>query len=421
MERVWTRTRPPRLVAGLVGVMALLGGCWVAPGGSPNRNGHNGVETVIGIDSAADMTETWQGPVGWPPPPPIVFGRFVYSTLAGGLIARDVTTGDTVWTHPPYEVQVFDMFVQDGQLLVVSGGAPMSEPIGVLHDLTTGQATWEFPPLPPIQTLRGTLGAHVERPWRYAREFTLEVADLARTPPWSTPVLVAAQSWAPRPTMAAERVVVSGEGLVSTDPASTFTALGLRAYRLDGPPADCATDSGGEYPVTYGCPAWAVAVEGTSMTAPVVSDDLATVVVGTDAGLVYAISEATGSVLWTANVGSAVTADPGIAGDTVLVPTAADGLVALPLAGCGAPSCAPAWTSASPAGVAQQPVAAGGAVFVGHDGGVLAAYPVGGCGSATCDPVWSTPLGGDFDGPMAIGSGHLLITVDSVMHAFTPG
>ena len=221
--------------------------------------------------------------------------------------------------------------------------------------------------------------------------------------------------------MAAERVVVSGEGLVSTDPASTFTALGLRAYRLDGPPADCATDSGGEYPVTYGCPAWAVAVEGTSMTAPVVSDDLATVVVGTDAGLVYAISEATGSVLWTANVGSAVTADPGIAGDTDLVPTAADGLVALPLAGCGAPSCAPAWTSASPAGVAQQPVAAGGAVFVGHDGGVLAAYPVGGCGSATCDPVWSTPLGGDFDGPMAIGSGHLLVTVDSVMHAFTPG
>ena len=53
--------------------------------------------------------------------------------------------------------------------------------------------------------------------------------------------------------MTAERVVVSGE---STDPASTFTALGLRTDSTD---PGSATDSGGEYPVTYGCPAWAVA------------------------------------------------------------------------------------------------------------------------------------------------------------------
>jgi outer membrane protein assembly factor BamB len=418
MGTLWNRTQPVRLVAGLAGLVALLGGCWVAPGGGPNRNGHNGVETLVGIDSAADMTEAWQAPVGWPPPSPVVFGRYVYSTMAGEVIAREVATGTTGWTHPLYEMQAIDMFVDDGTLLVVEGGSAMNGPIGVRHDLTTGEFIGSYSP--PVQAIRGSLGAHVARPWRYAPEFTLVVTDLAGSTAWSTPILVDAQSWAPKPTMTAERVVISGKGLVSTDPGSTSTALGLRAYAIEGPPASCATDSSGEYPVTYGCPAWAVAVEGTSMTAPVVSDDLGTVVVGTDAGLVYAISEATGSVLWTANVGSAVTADPGIAGETVLVPTAADGLVALPLGGCGASSCAPIWTSASPAGVAQQPVAAGGAVFVGHDDGVVAAYPVSGCGGATCDAVWSTPLDGDFDAPLALGSGHLLVTVDSVMHAFTP-
>ena len=419
MGTVWKRTRPARLLASVVGVVTLLGGCWLAPGGGPNRNGHNGVETVIGIDSAADMTEAWQAAVSWMTPPPVVFGQHVYATIGGEVIAREVRTGKAVWTHHLYDAQAFDMFVHDGMLLVIEGGSPMNESVGVRHDLTTGEAVGGY--TPPVQAIRGTLGAQVARPWRYAREFTLVVTDPAgTTPAWSTPVLVDALSSAPRPTMTSERVVVSGKGLVSPDPVSTSTALGLRAYAVVGPPADCATDSSGEYPVTYGCPVWAVAVDGTSMTAPVVSDDLATVVVGTDAGLVYAISETTGSVLWTANVGSAVTADPGIAGDTVLVPTATDGLVALPLAGCGAPSCTPNWTSASSAGVAQQPVAAGGAVFVGHDNGVLAAYPVDGCGSATCDPVWATPLGGGFDAPLAIGSGHLLVTVDSVMHAFSP-
>ena len=420
MRTVWSHTRPARHVATVVGMVALLGGCWLAPGGGPNRNGHNGVETVIGIDTAADMTEAWHATDAWLPPPPVVFGRYVYSTTGGEVIAREVGTGTTIWTQYLYEAQALAMFIRDGTLLVVEGGHPMEPPFVVRHDLTTGEILTGS--VPRVQTLRGTLGAEVARPSRYSREFQLVVSDLAgTTPQWSTPVLADAQSPAPRPTITAERVVVSGKGLVTTDPVSTSTALGLRAYDVEGPPEDCGTDYDGEFPVTYGCPVWAVAVEGTSMSAPVVSDDLATVVVGTDAGLVYAISEATGTVLWTADVGSAVTADPGIAGDTVLVPTAADGLVALPLTGCGAPSCAPIWTSASPAGVAQQPVAAGGAVFVGHDGGVLAAYPVGGCGSATCEPVWSTPLGGTFDVPMAIGSGHLLVTVDSVMHAFTPG
>jgi outer membrane protein assembly factor BamB len=419
MGTVWTRTRPARLAAAVVGVVASLGGCWPAPGGGSNRNGYNGVETVVGLDSAPDLTEVWQASVSWTTPPPVVFGQLVYAVVGADVVAREVTTGETVWSSPLFDVQAFDLFVHDGALLDVEGGGPMSDPSSLRRDLTTGVIVGGYEP--PVQTIRGTVGASIDLPWRYARDFVLTVTDPVGLPAWSTPVLVDPVGPAPRPTATRERVVVSGKGLVSTDPSSTATALGLRAYALDGSPSACATDSDGEYPVTYGCPVWAVAVEGTSMSAPVVSDDLTTVVVGTDAGLVYAISEATGSMLWTANVGSAVTADPGIAGGTVLVPTAADGLVALPLAGCGAPSCAPIWTSASPAGVAQQPVAAGGAVFVGHDGGVLAAYPVGGCGSATCEPAWSTPLGGSFDVPMAIGSGHLFVTVDSVMHAFTPG
>ena len=223
-----------------------------------------------------------------------------------------------------------------------------------------------------------------------------------------------------RATASAERAVVSGLGLLTTDPAEITLGLGLRAYDLDTAPAPCATDSSGEYPVTYGCPVWVVPVDGTTVTAPVLSDDASTVVVGTDSGTVYAVDEATGAVRWTADVGSAVTADVGIADGTVLVPTAANGVVALPLAGCGAATCGPVWSSAVVGGVAQQPVSAGGAVFVAHDGGVVAAYPTVGCGAAPCAPVWSTDVGEVFDAPMAIGSGHLFVIADSVLHTSRP-
>ena len=159
---------------------------------------------------------------------------------------------------------------------------------------------------------------------------------------------------------------------------------------------------------------------GTVATAPVLSDDLATVFVGTDAGVVYAVEVASGAVVWTADVGSSVAAAPAVADGVLLVPTSSSGLVALSADGCGASTCGVEWTTASSAAVLRQPVAAGGAVWAAADDGVLAAYPTGGCGTAVCDPVWQVDLGTSFTAPLAIGSGRLFATVDGTMHVFAP-
>jgi hypothetical protein len=104
----------------------------------------------------------------------------------------------------------------------------------------------------------------------------------------------------------------------------------------------------------------------------------------------------------------------------VVVPTASDGLVALPVGGCGSSTCGPLWTAPSTAAIEQLPVAAGSVVFAGAADGELSAFAVAGCGDATCGPLWTTTIAGSFDAPMAVGSGHLVVTVDGVLHAFAP-
>lgn len=49
-----------------------------------------------------------------------------------------------------------------------------------------------------------------------------------------------------------------------------------------------------------------------------------------------------------------------------------------------------------------------------------AAYPTAGCGAPSCAPEWSVDVGDEFGAPMAIGSGHLFVIADSVLHAFAP-
>ena len=250
---------------------------------------------------------------------------------------------------------------------------------------------------------------------------TIEVSDVelpARD--WSAVTLVGG-SVVPSPvTIGGADVFAAGIGLVSTDPTSLVTGLSLRAYPLDQAPSPSAVDDdGGGFPVTYSCPRFATPFIGTTATSPVLSDDLATVYVGTDAGVLSAVDVTTGAIAWSADVGAPVTADPGVAGGTVLVPTAS-GLVALAGAGCGAATCEPLWSTTSTVPVTHQPASSAGAVFVASDDGTLAAYATAGCGAATCGPVWDVDLGQSITAPLSLGAGHLFATVDGTLHTFVP-
>jgi outer membrane protein assembly factor BamB len=356
--------------------------------------------------------------------PPTVFGRHVYvtgldeATGQGAIIARDVATGDPVWSTVR-DFPGWRTMIDGDELLVVGDSGPSDGGLWIdRYDRATGALLSEGDPY--VDTIRGSWTAATSSVTRGDPVWRTSVRVEDTSVPgseWSTPVIVGSATTATS-TLASERALVSGVGLGSTDPSSLETGLGLRAYALDAPPAPCATDSSGAYPVTYGCPVWAVPLEGTTATAPVLADDLSTVVVGTDAGLVYAIDEATGAVEWSADVGSAVTADPGIANGMVLVPTASNGLVALPLDECSASSCPTAWSSESTARVVQQPVSAGGVVFVAYAGGELAAHPVIGNGQAVVPRSWRASLGAEITIPMAIGSDHLFVSAGRVLHAF---
>lgn len=409
-----------RVATAAVVMGMVLAGCWPVPGGSASRNGHNAVENLIDLASAPTMAEAWQAP-GTRFYSPVIVGQRVY--VAGNQMrAIDVATGAVVWQYPENPT------LSDRGLLYVDGELLARSQIGraayvtIRHDRSTGQPLG-LAELPGglLATIRGTtavLQRFADRTDPVLVD-TVVVADpenAARN--WSTVVSEGDFDWPP-PTSSDDRVIVSGQGLLSSEPGDPVIGPSVRAYDLDGPPDPCAT-VGGDFPFTYGCPRWSTPVDGTLLTSPVLSDDGATVFIGSDAGVLYALDEATGAVRWTAATGSAVTADPAVVGGVVVVPTASSGLVALASDGCGAATCGPLWTAPATAAIEQQPVAAGGVVFAGSEDGVLRAFPVDGCGGTICDAVWTAHLGGSFNAPMALASGHLVVTVDGVLHGFTP-
>ncbi|HKY67683.1 MAG TPA: PQQ-binding-like beta-propeller repeat protein [Acidimicrobiales bacterium] len=405
----------------VVAAAATSAGCWWQPGGNANRSGHNGVESVIGLESAPALTEVWTAPGRTSTP--VVVGSRVFS-VQGSVAARNVTTGALLWeTNHPMGDALEGFY--DGAEVLASGGSPRSGFTVFELDAATGQGRGGGLTGYRLQALRGSTraGQSFPDPTFPVRLSTLYLADVdVPVRNWSAVMLAGQDAPAyPPPTIGSADVFAAGTGLVSTDPTSLATGLSLRAYPLDQAPAPCATyDDGGGFPVIYSCPRFATPLAGTVATAPVLSDDLSTVFVGTDAGVVYAVEVASGAVVWTADVESPVTADPAVADGALLVPTASSGLVALSADGCGASTCGVDWTTASSAAVVRQPAAAGGAVWAATEDGALAAYPTGGCGTAVCDPVWQVDLGASFTAPLAIGSGRLFATVDGTMHVFAP-
>lgn len=409
--------RRGRLSTALVAVLfAATAGCWWQPGGNANRSGHHALDSAIGIDSLDSLEEVWTGPAVQ-----VIVGGRGYAT-GGRRHAVDLATGEVLWQWPEDPTHDGERMFFDGRRLLDAGGAPRSgyflSQVSGRDGVTVDGWHVEFQP----EAVRGTTVAGQSRPDPSAPLVsTVDVLDLEDSGRnWRAVTSVGDDDPnLPHLTIGPADVFAAGTGLLSTDPTSVATGLSLRAYTLDSAPPPCATDGSGDFPITYACPRFSVPLPGTSASSPVLSDDLATVYVGTDAGVLHAVDVATGALAWTADVGSAVTATPAVADGMVLVPTDA-GLVAVDAGGCGAGTCGAAWSSTGTAAVTVQPAAVGGAVFVGDATGTLSAFAIAGCGAGTCTSSWSTDLGSTFTGPIAIGSTHLIADVDRTAHAFAP-
>lgn len=398
------RTRALAVLA--VAAVAATSGCWPAPGQGPERRSHNEVETGFDATTVADFVERWSASLGDPPggrggghPVTSADGK-VAVTSTTGVHAFDGASGAPLWEKRPVTPLSYAAIDTDASLW--RGGLYVSLR---RHNAAGAREVWE----PAHFSLDDGFWYTAESDGRLEafREVpggeVLPIVSQFGLAPGTTPtsqvvahmfrdfrVLLTDTPGASRVTVGVDRVFHAGVG-VGTAPGN-----GVRSYPVDGGPG------------------WVTPVDGTAGTSPVLSADLATVYVGTDAGTVYALATADGSVRWSAPVGSPVTAAPALADGTLHVPTASGRLVAVAAGGCGAPVCAPTWSTAAEAPIGVQPAVAAGVVFTGHDDGTVAAHD-----AATGEPRWSTDAGSRITGAPAVAFGRLYVaTAAGTLHSY---
>jgi outer membrane protein assembly factor BamB len=387
--------------AALVAVAIGASGCWPAPGAGPDRRAHNGIESAYDAGTVADLEVAWSATVDATDPrgvghPVLSGGGLVHVTTSRAVYAFAGGTGQSRWTSVPdastptfAEVDT-DAVVQD-DLLLTSVRLSGHRWEAVQCAAATGGCDTLGGEVPArLDAVRSKPPGFVVLLSRFADAAGGGVVQLA----WpffggGPEVEVTRQPNDSRLTLGATQMFHAGIG------AGTAPANGVRAFPVQGGPS------------------WATPIDGSDATSPVLSADGTTVYVGTDAGTLYALATADGAVLWSAPVGSAVTAPPALDGETLFVPTAAGVLAAVPATGCGAKTCAPAWTTTAAAGpLAVQPAVAAGVVFTGSDDGGVRAYDAAGCGaspSPVCEPLWSDDTGSPITGAPAPSRGHLYV------------
>lgn len=401
-------------------------GCWPAPGAGPDRRGENPYETAITVDTIDHLGRLWtarlgDGPVGHP-----VAGAtdLVHVTTPARLHALDVSDGQARWTTEAPAGETFDPFIALGPGRVDRPDGPSR--LGyAASDPQIAQRTWWVDPLtgsgdavngPGGGTVDGIRGGWALTTQRFADWLDwYDVAELD-TPGIRYGGPIGPHRGSPRSTLGEDAVFQVGFGPATATPWDTTMGNAIRALprRQGQVEHDRACGADG-----YQCPLWATPVDGTAWTEPVLTEDQATVFVGSDAGTLHALDTATGAVRWTVGLGSAVTAPPALAGGVLYVPTGAGELVALPAGGCGAARCRPLWSAPTGGAVEVQPAVAGGLVFTGAADGWLKAFAAAGCHGRRCEPLWKRELPGGITGAPAVSQGRLFVgTGDGKLLAF---
>jgi outer membrane protein assembly factor BamB len=412
-----------RRISGCVGwgaLVLLLAGCWwPAPGQGPDRQAHNDAETQITPGTVADLEPLWvaqtaDGSVG----DPVTSIRGVHVNDRSSVYAFHPDTGQQLWTvHQPGGGLTMEQPYVHGEELWVSsldGSNPTGVGPAVALDAETGAVVANLANDGAVAGLRGDLAAF----WGNVviNGVTIAVMDVFDTV--SSTWICCDDLWigaaGPKPrwpvTLGGNMLFDAGDGLTHTDYDNLGN--GVRGFQIS-PPRPCSWFPSGM------CPLWATPLDGTDSTAPVLSTDQTTVYVGTDAGTIYAVDAATGAIMWSAPVGSAMTDSPALANGSLFVPTEAGGLVVLDATGCGAATCTPTWVATTGGTIMQQPAVAGGVVFAGTDEGTVSAFDAAGCGAPTCTALWSASTSSEITGAPAISNSQLYVgTADGRLLAY---
>jgi outer membrane protein assembly factor BamB len=415
------------LRAGVVVGMSLLAGClWPVQGQGPNRQAHNDLETAITVDTVASLAPAWSAPVDeGPVGDPVTSAAGIHVNDTRAVYGFDPATGARRWRYGVAAPATMDQPLVNGDRLIANMRVPddfLGHGAHVGLDPATGAAL-SGEDVERVLAVRGDRFVSFDDfgfPRLLAWEEFLSVVDTTTGQEICCHGLFYLEGQAPthpQLTLGSSLVLHGGPGLLTFQPPGGLHTFGngVRAYALDGSVAPCSSAE-----LAAACATWTTRTDGTTTTAPVLSDDETTAYVGTDAGTVYAVDTATGAVRWTASVGSAVTDAPALAGGRLFVPTAAGDLLVVRAAGCQTATCAPLWRGTTGSAITQQPAVAGGVVFTGSADGSLRAFPAGGCGRPSCLALWAAFTGSAITGAPAVSAGHLYAgTADGRVVAYT--
>jgi outer membrane protein assembly factor BamB len=405
---------------------ALLSGCWAVPGQSSNRHAYNPAEDAIGVDTIGSLHEIWSTPLdSGPAGDPVVSQQRVHAHGARSAFGLDPATGDKRWTYtPPTPIRALQPFVRADRVLVsrwddTATASPSTEDADVTVSLDAAAGNNERLALEgQTVSTRGQLALSWDVVYFQIRvgppswSARLAVRDVDSGERLCCDPLYASYSASPPPgapvplTLGTTQIFAAGHG--TNDPGAGSFGNGVRGFPIeDGHACPGAA-------ALYHCPEWAVPLNGTTSTPPVVSDDQNTVWVGTDAGTIYAVDTENATVRWSTPVGSAVSDAPALANGSLYVPTDSGALVVL-----NADTGAQRWSGATGAAIRQQPAVAGGLVFTGSNDGTVSAFGASGCGAATCTHLWNRTTGSAITGAPAVSNGQLYVgTADGRLVAY---
>jgi hypothetical protein len=420
------RTTGSYVRLGAIAASLLLAGCyWTLPGQNTKRQAHNASEDAIGVDTVASLTQKWQatvdgGAVGDPvtssvgvhaADPNAVYGFDTGSgvrnwkyAVADGLVRQPRVHGDTVrfgeivGAGTAANASTVDVDAATGGVEIIRFGFfPLAD--GVSTEPT--ELRYHVSCVQNCPGLAGVFSAAMIPP-PDLRQTRYSVMKLNTNQTVCCGVHDGLTVGVPNlreQTLAAGWFVDAGQGVV--DLASPANAQnGIRGVDIAHPQA-CAPPND-----IYGlCPAWALQLDGTTATIPVLSDDESTAYVGTDTGSMWAVEVATGAVLWQRSSGGGVTDSPALANGSLYVPTVAGQVVVLDAATGDIQ-----WVGDTGSEVTQQPAVAGGVVFAGSANGAVTAFDAAGCGVVgDCPPLWSATTGSRITGAPAVSQGRLYV------------
>lgn len=318
----------PRVRAALATVLLLgLAGClWPAPGAGPDRRAHNPLEKKITPDTVASLEEAWVASTeGGAVRGPVTSDNGVHVSVGGRLYGFDRETGSQLWVKhdpdvPDWVTMGPAMFVDDVLWASYGIGNLGGTYVTQLLDPATGEVVGSPSVSGIVDGVRGDryVLSHVGFGSGTPIGLSVIVGDLQDPEVgWSRLIDVrafgSAGGWTPL-TLGEDHVYQAGSRLLVQD-GETTQGNGVRGYSIENP-SSCPPP----YPSNYACPVWTADLDGTQATSPVLTGDGSTLFTATNAGTVYAVDAATGTVSWSRSVGSDVPAEPALADGSLFVP-----------------------------------------------------------------------------------------------------